>query len=451
MLKLIGNKFLLYRKKFLLSNVNGVLVMSIKTLFKKRLLLIYFLASLIWITFSEYVIDLFPSVYDSYYQIGKGLIFVVFTTVLIHLIIKKHDAYIKAMEEQNELSTLINAMPDFVCFKDGEGRWIRVNEYGKDLYQLHGKPYKNKTDKELAEMFPFFKEPFLGCVDSDEEAWKQGMTTRMEESFPVLSGEIKTFDVIKVPLFDDEGRRKGLVTIGRDISKVKAAEELALRREKLSVVGELAAGIAHEIRNPLTTIKGFVQLQKEKNEATSHISDIILSELERINQIVSELLVFSKPQSKILKEFELKELIDYVIKLTSHEATLYNVKVIVENDAEHAVLYGDMNELIQVFVNVIKNSIDAMPDGGRTKIRTKLVGDHVQIEVIDTGVGIPKERLEKIGEPFFTLKEKGMGLGLTMSNKIIQDHKGIFKIKSKVGFGTKVIITLPVRQTSQKG
>ncbi len=166
---------------------------------------------------------------------------------------------------------------------------------------------------------------------------------------------------------------------------------------------------------------------------------------------MSELLVFSKPQSKILKEFELKELIDYVIKLTSHEATLYNVKVIVENDAEHAVLYGDMNELIQVFVNVIKNSIDAMPDGGRTKIRTKLVGDHVQIEVIDTGVGIPKERLEKIGEPFFTLKEKGMGLGLTMSNKIIQDHKGIFKIKSKVRFGTKVIITLPVRQTSQKG
>lgn len=426
-----------------MSNCYGVLVMF-NTMFKKKLLLIYFLAGLIWITFSEYVLDQFPSAYANYIQIGKGVVFVIFTTVLINLIINKHDAYIKALEEQNELSTLINAMPDFVCFKDGEGRWIRVNEYGKDLYQLDGKPYKYKTDKELADILPVFRDPLLRCVNSDEEAWNNGKTTRVEESCVLPNGEIKTFDVIKVPLFDEEGRRKGLVTIGRDISKLKAAEEIALRREKLSVVGELAAGIAHEIRNPLTTIKGFVQLQKETNKSNEAISDIILSELERINQIVSELLVFSKPQSKIMKEFEVKELINYVMKLTSHQATLHNVEIVVENNAAQAKLYGDMNELIQVFVNVMKNSVDAMQDGGKMKIRTKIVGKKIHIEVIDTGVGIPKERLEKIGEPFFTLKEKGMGLGLTMSNKIIQDHKGSFTIKSKVGLGTKVIITLPI-------
>lgn len=415
-----------------------------KTVFKKRLLIIYFLASLFWITFSEFVIDKFPSVNNNYFQIGKGIIFIVFTTVLIHLIIKKHDAYINALEEQNELSTLINAMPDFVCFKDGEGRWIRVNQYAKDLYNLHTDMYKNKTDLEIAKMYPEFEEYLIRNVQLDVETWKKGMKTRNEQTIIIPSGEQKTFDVIRVPLFE-EGKRAGLVTIGRDISNVKAAEELALRREKLSVVGELAAGIAHEIRNPLTTVKGFVQLQKEKSESTSQISDIILSELDRINQIVSELLVFSKPQSKILKEFKVRELIDYVIKLTSHEAILYNVEVMVENHAAEATLYGDKNELIQVFVNVIKNSIDAMPNGGKTRIRTDIAGDKVKIEVIDTGVGIPKERLEKIGEPFFTLKEKGMGLGLTMSNKIIQDHKGTFKIKSKVGLGTKVIITLPVR------
>lgn len=416
----------------------------LKKVFKKRLWLIYFLASLFWITFSEYVIDKFPSVNNNFFQIGKGLMFVVFTTVLIHLIIKKHDAYIEALEEQNELSTLINAMPDFICFKDGEGRWIRVNRYAKELFQLNSDFYKNKTDREIAKMYPKFEEYLIVNAELDEEAWEKGIKTRNEQTIMIPSEEEKTFDVIRVPLFE-EGQRTGLVTIGRDISNVKAAEELALRREKLSVVGELAAGIAHEIRNPLTTIKGFVQLQKEKSDSTTHISDIILSELDRINQIVSELLVFSKPQSKILKEFEVKELIDYVIKLTSHEATLYNVEVIVDNHAAHAVLYGDINELIQVLVNVIKNSIDAMPDGGKTKVRTNVAGDIVKIEVIDTGVGIPKERLEKIGEPFFTLKEKGMGLGLTMSNKIIHDHKGTFKIKSKVSLGTKVIITLPVR------
>ncbi|MEH7388558.1 ATP-binding protein, partial [Bacillus sp. JJ1521] len=304
--------------------------------------------------------------------------------------------------------------------------------------------YKNKTDLEIAKMYPEFEEYLIRNVQLDEETWEIGMKTRKEQTIINLNGEQKTFDVIRVPLFD-EGERAGLVTIGRDISNVKAAEELALRREKLSVVGELAAGIAHEIRNPLTTVKGFVQLQKEKSESTSQISDIILSELDRINQIVSELLVFSKPQSKIFKEFKVRELIDYVIKLTSHEAILHNVEVLVENHAAEANLYGDKNELIQVFVNVLKNSIDAMPDGGKTRIRTDVEVDKVKIEVIDTGVGIPKERLEKIGEPFFTLKEKGMGLGLTMSNKIIQDHKGTFEIRSKVGLGTKVIITLPIR------
>ncbi|MEH7382322.1 ATP-binding protein [Bacillus sp. JJ1533] len=413
-----------------------------KEVFKKRLLVIYFLASLLWITFSEFIIDQFPSVNDSYFQIGKGLVFVIITTVLIHLIIKKHDAYIKALEEQNELTTLINAMPDFVCFKDGQGRWIRINRYAKELYSLQTDMYKNKTDLEIAQMFPEFEEYLFRNVKLDEETWKIGKETRYEQTILIPSGELKTFDVIRVPLFE-EGKRAGLVTIGRDVSNVKAAEELARRREKLSVVGELAAGIAHEIRNPLTTIKGFVQLQKEKNE--SNTSDIILSELDRINQIVSELLVFSKPQSKILKEFKVSDLIDYVIQLTSHEAILHNVEVLVENDAGEAILYGDKNELIQVFVNVMKNSIDAMPAGGKIRIRTKVNNDKVNIEVIDTGVGIPKERLKKIGEPFFTLKEKGMGLGLTMSNKIIQDHKGTFNIISKVGLGTKVIITLPVR------
>ncbi|MEH7222360.1 ATP-binding protein [Bacillus sp. JJ1566] len=420
-----------------------------KEVFKKRVLLIYFLASLFWITFSEYVIDTFSSEYNTYFQIGKGLMFVIFTTVLIHLIIKKHDAYIKALEEQNELTTLINAMPDFVCFKDGEGRWIRVNRYANELYNLHSDIYKNKTDLELAKMYPEFEEYLIRNVQLDEETWEKGIETRNEQTIMIPSGEQKTFDVIRVPLFEEE-TRTGLVTIGRDISNLKAAEGLALRREKLSVVGELAAGIAHEIRNPLTTIKGFVQLQKEKSESTSQISDIILSELDRINQIVSELLVFSKPQSKILKEFKVSELIDYVIKLTSHEAILNNVEVIVEDHAAETILYGDKNELIQVFVNVIKNSIDAMPDGGKTRIRTKVADDKIKIEVIDNGVGIPKERLQKIGEPFFTLKEKGMGLGLTMSNKIIQDHKGTFKMMSKVGLGTKVIITLPVRHQKKE-
>src|SRR5690606_22095051 len=135
-----------------------------------------------------------------------------------------------------------------------------------ELYTLENIDYSGKTDTELAELVPFFKEALLYCVKSDQEAWDAVVSTRCEESFAVPNGEVKTFDVIKVPFFDDDNNRKGLLTIGRDITQLKAAETMLLRKEKLSVVGELAAGIAHEIRNPLTSIRGFIQLMKESKE-----------------------------------------------------------------------------------------------------------------------------------------------------------------------------------------
>src|SRR5690606_3356352 len=133
---------------------------------------------------------------------------------------------------------------------------------------------KYKTDKELADILAVFRDPLLRCVNSEEEGLNNGKTTWVEEFCVLPNGEIKTFDVIKGPLFDEEGRRKGLVTIGRDISELKAAEDIDLRREKLAVVGALAAGIDHGSRSPLTPIKGFIQLQKGSNKSNEDISDI---------------------------------------------------------------------------------------------------------------------------------------------------------------------------------
>jgi len=420
--------------------------MRIEDLRKYKLVLIYFIGSIAWIMLSEAIINkvgLPPDIYDII-QLGKGIVYVIVTTILIYFIIKKHEAYKKAEENQNELMTLINAMPDFVCFKDGQGRWRKVNDFGKELYTLENIDYCGKTDADLAELVPFFKEPLLYCDKSDQEAWDAVVTTRCEESFTVPNGEIKTFDVIKVPFFDDDGNRKGLLTIGRDITQLKAAETMLLRKEKLSVVGELAAGIAHEIRNPLTSIKGFIQLMKESKETPKEHYEIILSELDRINQIVGEMLVFSKPQTSLSKPFYVDELIDYVLKITSHEAILYGIEVISLNKPKDVVINGDMNQLVQVFINIIKNSIDAMPKGGKITINIEQDEEIIRIHVADTGIGIPNDRLSKIGEPFFTLKEKGMGLGLTISNKIIHDHHGTLEIKSEVNKGTTVVVSFPI-------
>lgn len=377
-------------------------------------------------------------------SIGKGGLFVLLSAFFLYRLMEKSEQLKKTVEDEQQLSTLINSMPDFVCFKDSEGRWLRVNDFGRKLYHLEDVDYYGKTDLDLGEIVPFFKEAFEYCVKTDEEAWRKATMTRAEESFMVPSGEIKTFDVIKVPLFDENGERKGLLTIGRDITQQKVAETLLLKKEKLSVLGELAAGIAHEIRNPLTSIKGFMQMIKETREVKGAYIDIILDELERINQTVSELLVLAKPQSHCYKPFLLGDAIDYVVHLISHEALLNGVNISIDNNASTVVVHGEKNQLIQVFINIMKNAIEAMPKGGSLDLRVWREENEVHVTIADTGIGISKERLEKIGEPFFTLKEKGMGLGLTTSTKIIHEHKGTIKIDSEVGKGTIVHVSLPI-------
>jgi two-component system, sporulation sensor kinase A len=346
------------------------------------------------------------------------------------------------LQEENLLSTLIHSLPDFVCFKDGEGRWLKVNQFGRELYELENISYKGKTDGELGELVPFFKDAFAYCINSDEETWKATNLTRAEESFYVPSGELKTFDVIKVPLFYDNNVRKGLVTIGRDISQQKIAEEMLLRKEKLSIAGELAAGIAHEIRNPLTSIKGFIQMMETSEKASKKYLTIMASEIERINHIVEELLLLAKPQMRKLETFRAEELLQYVVNVMSHEARIKGIMISSQIDCPTQVL-GDKNQLTQVFINIVKNAIDSMKSGTIT-VKCKEEQNNVTISIVDEGIGIPPDRLKRLGEPFFTLKEKGMGLGLTISRKILQDHKGTLQIESEVNKGTTVKVQLPI-------
>ncbi|MFC0295991.1 ATP-binding protein [Geobacillus jurassicus] len=412
---------------------------------KAKVIAVYIIGSILWIAATDTLLNMLSISRNVYMALGaaKGAVFILLSAIFLYQLLKKREQLEKIEENEQQLLTLINSMPDFVCFKDSEGRWLRVNDFGRRLYRLEHIDYIGKMDRELGELVPFFKEAFAQCIESDREAWKSGKVTRREESFATPDGEVKTFDVIKVPLFDENGARKGLLTIGRDITQQKLAEELLLKKEKLSVLGELAAGIAHEIRNPLTSMKGFIQMMQETREVNDHYMRIMLSELGRINQIVSELLVLAKPQSHDYRPFLLSEAVSYVISLIGHEATLNNVSISVHNNAPKACVYGDQNQIVQVLLNIMKNAIEAMPEGGNLYVRVAEADGKIYVDVADTGVGISKERLQKIGEPFFTLKEKGMGLGLTTSMKIVQEHKGTMRIESEVGKGTTVHLTFP--------
>ncbi|MGG1660954.1 PAS domain S-box protein [Brevibacillus sp. NRS-1366] len=247
-----------------------------------------------------------------------------------------------------------------------------------------------------------------------------------------------------VPILTKSGDCDGFIIVSRDITDRRNNENLLRKAEKLSMIGELAAGIAHEIRNPLTALKGFVQLLYPTLKDKQMYADIMLSELDRINFIVSELLVLAKPQNVKIKSLSLVDVINNVLQLLESEANLKNIHFLT-SFPENPIIAGEENQLKQVFLNVIKNSIEAILGHGEIHVSTRLLDQNrVLIRLKDNGCGIPEELIPKLGEPFFTTKDNGTGLGLMISSKIIKDHNGSFQITSQKDEGTVVEITLPI-------
>lgn len=417
---------------------------------KTKLVIFFLITSLIWIYASNYVIiHYIPSALVNYIERGKEIFYILVTGGIFYFFILKKEELDTTKEQEKRLSTLINSMVDFVNFKDGEGRWIKANEFGLKLFQLENINYLGKKDSELAEYTEFYADALRYCEVSDEETWKRGTITRCEEVVPLPDGTSKIFDTIKVPLYHEDGSREGLVIIGRDITTLRQTEERLSRTEKLSVVGELSASVAHEIRNPLTSLKGFVQLLQMEDDKHQDYYQIMLDELNRINHIVGELLLLAKPQHLKYTKIAIQKILNDVISLLAVEATLYNVQIESNFPKEDIIIECEPNQLKQLFINLIKNSIEASNKDSKIVISLSLLKNKsIEITVKDNGCGISKELLEKIGEPFYSSKEKGTGLGLTVSYKIVQSHNGNIIFDSEIGVGTTVNITLPMEQNS---
>ncbi|MBW3491080.1 MULTISPECIES: ATP-binding protein [Bacillus] len=214
--------------------------------------------------------------------------------------------------------------------------------------------------------------------------------------------------------------------------------------ENLAVIGTMSTTIAHEIRNPLTALKGFTQIQKERNPEDTMSYEIMLQEIERINGFVSELMLLGKPKPTNYEWCNIGEILLYVVQLMESYATQYKVKFHLQVDGNLPVINGDDKQLKQVLLNIIKNGIESMPGGGNIRILAyEKAGENLCISVEDQGLGIENEKIEKIGKAFYTTKENGTGLGLMITYKIIEEHQGSIAIESSMGIGTKVEIYLP--------
>jgi PAS domain S-box-containing protein len=248
------------------------------------------------------------------------------------------------------------------------------------------------------------------------------------------------------PILDEQGEVQYLVVIARDISERKNAEELILKSERLSVVGKMAAGVAHEIRNPLTSIKGFVQLLQHEVDKPFYFG-ILLSEIRRLEEIVKGFLTLARPQNSQMQKIDGKILLQEMLVLFGTQAMLKKVEIIEEYHSGLPPIYCDANQIKQVFIHILQNAAEAMPNGGIIKIQTLWHDSNsIKFRFTDQGFGISEERMKHIGEPFFSTKEKGTGLGLMVSQKIVQEHCGKIRIESTVNQGTTVDVILPIKQ-----
>ncbi|WP_407653374.1 PAS domain-containing sensor histidine kinase [Brevibacillus ruminantium] len=250
-------------------------------------------------------------------------------------------------------------------------------------------------------------------------------------------------------LQDDSGKTVGAYFLFKDISNFRSFEQKIERNERLAMIGQIAAGTAHEIRNPLTSIKGFLQMflqsfSENGMDRERTYTEIMLTEINRINSLVSEFLLLSKPRDVQYAIVDLNIVFEEILPIVESQALLYGIDVQFSSRGNLPLVVGDNELLKQVFINICKNGIEAMGEQGTLNISHHIDpdGDKVSIDIRDTGPGIPLYIVDKIFDPFFTTKEEGTGLGLSVCQKIIHDIGGQIRLSSK-GYGTTFHILLP--------
>jgi two-component system sporulation sensor kinase A len=332
---------------------------------------------------------------------------------------------------------LVEHSPDAVMIaRDYE--ILFINETGRKLLGASSKEeILKKTIKDL--LHPDYLEVALKRM----KIVRNGSPTNfIEYKLICLDGSVIEAEIMGIPtIYQNKPARHIII---RDVQEKKKTQELIINSEKLATAGKLAAGIAHEVRNPLTAIKGFHQLMQTEHGSNKKYYEIINSEINRIELILNELLVLSKPQELKVEAVELIKLVEDVKTLIDTEALMNGVQIHTFYDYEALTIQCDKNQLKQVFINILKNSIEAISGNGIIKVEVKNHGPNkVKLLFNDDGCGIPESLLKRIGEPFFTTKENGTGLGIMISKQIVDNHNGQFHIWSDKE-GTLIEIILPI-------
>ncbi len=410
-----------------------------------------------------------PILHVVKYQKRKIYILEILTASLLLFILlflinykKRRKLQGELMDKNLQFNALINGSNDIICLKDGHGRWLIANESDIKLFNLTNVDYRGKTDEELATLVPHYREALLFCTKTDEQAWEARKPIRSMETIVQEDGKRLIFDIIKTPIFDNLGRRKYLIVIGRDITEYKELEEQLVHSQKMELLGKIAGGIAHDFNNILAGLLMNAEMLRLKllqdKELIRYIENIIQG-LDSASDLVKKIKLMSRKEEVQLRPIDFNDVLQRTLSLVTPSIPL-NISLDIDMDASLPyIIMGDVNQLTQVVMNLVLNARDAIVEARREKgvIRIELQrqGRELVVKIRDNGAGIREEDRERIFDPFFTTKEniqdRGTGLGLSISKSIIEKHNGRLWFHSREGVGTEFVFTLSLVEEEFSG
>ena len=339
---------------------------------------------------------------------------------------------------------LVSSMPLGIVSLELSGTIHSMNQSSRNILGLQG-DYRGKHYRDV------FPEELLAGVTSLLDTTES--VKDLELALSEASQE-KTVHLICVVIESEHNDEASHMFLFQDLTKQKSLERELRRNERHTALGKMAAGVAHELRNPLSSIKGLALLLRAKftdRSAGWEEADLLVSEVNRLDRSISELLDYAKPGSLQLSQVSLGETIHKAIQLIRSDAQSQGVEIRVFHEDETMCIDGDQDKLIQLFLNLFLNGLQAMKEGGSLEIKTSQIDNRVQIVVSDTGHGVAAQIKDRLFDPYFTTKNEGTGLGLSLCAKIVEDHRGTIQLESMEGEGTVVSVTLTAQEQGSLG
>lgn len=391
---------------------------------------------------------------ESYHEVSQRyqqqmiiLAIVMFLLGLLFIgIVVVNQSYFVLDRSYKQIKTLtgnvLQSMHSAVVSVDQEGKIVIFNSLAESLFSMKKEEVINQG---YDLVFPE-DEPLLKKALEHKRTF-----SGVEREFKTFSGEEKYLILSTSTIPDEKGKLSGAVAVIHDITELKRFEEEARRSERLTALGTLAAGVAHEVRNPLNAIA--ITAQRLKNEFVPQMdveeyksfTQTILSEIKRMDQIINQFLSLAKAQKLNLAKTDINVFLNEIVNLVEIEAKEKGIKIerALEKPPDIEI---DKDEMKKALLNILRNAVEATPSGKKMWIEVKERRDkkEINIKIMDSGSGIPKENISKIFQPYFTTKKKGSGLGLAIAYRIVSDHRGKIEVKSEEGKGTTFIIRLPL-------